>query len=77
MARKERKYYVVTVEGYGQFPIDMLRYDAAFPHTEEDSYRIMEQGKRVVNLLTQVAPTIPRWRSFNWDVAGTRKMGAQ
>jgi hypothetical protein len=72
---KEHKYLVVTVEGSGQFPIDMLRYDAAFPHTEPDSYTIMETGKRSVCLLTQIRPTEPRWESFGWKVVSTRKMG--
>lgn len=65
----------LTVEGAGEFPVDMLRYDAAFPHKEEDSYLIMERGKRKVSLLTQITPTQARWESFGWKVIATRKMG--
>jgi len=31
------KYYEVTVNGRGKFPLDMLRYSRAFPVTEADA----------------------------------------
>lgn len=70
-------YYVhkITVEGAGQFPIDMLRYDQAFPASEADSAIISQQAdQRVVNLERISGVNIPagatlgRWASFGWRV---------
>lgn len=71
------------VEGTGAFPIDMLRYDACFPATQEsavdmvltrhedpDQYR----AKRRVRLRSYAVvkanayPTEDRWKSFGWVV---------
>jgi hypothetical protein len=74
---KERKYNIVTVEGPGQFPIDMLRYDSAVPHKEEDSYAILEnRTHRTVNVLMEGEPTAPRWESFNWKVIKIRRIAS-
>jgi hypothetical protein len=37
-----KKHYRYRVTGIGQFPIDMLRYDCAWPSTSEDAGRISE-----------------------------------
>jgi hypothetical protein len=37
-ARRNTKTVLFTVEGAGSFPIDMLRYDACYPATEQDSW---------------------------------------
>jgi len=75
-----RRYrFVVTVTGSNPFPVDMLRYDAAFPRTEEDSHKIavdMYSGgmePRTVQVLTDQfwkhwTPAVDRWRSFGWRV---------
>jgi hypothetical protein len=67
MARS-RRYYVVMVEGSGQFPIDMLRYDRATPHQQSDASAIMEDGKRRLEVRMDDKPTVGRWESFGWRV---------
>lgn len=62
-----------TVHGFGEFPWDMLRYDACWPATEGDS-ALMEahhRERRSITLQTDSdsAPTIGRWNSFLWPVA--------
>jgi hypothetical protein len=62
-----------TVEGSGEFPFDMLRYDSCWPHTEQDSGLLTAEGKRQVQLDREVSsrrsvPTTARWESFNWRV---------
>lgn len=78
------KVTVFTVSGTLPFPLDMLRYDNAWPHTESDAMRIGEacdsrfrqarfkddkQYRWTVTLTTHAGdPTIGRWRSFGWEV---------
>lgn len=62
-----------TVRGSGVFPIDMLRYDHAWPFSEEDSHRCSIDWAgdlRDVELVTESAsaPTRGRWKSFTWEV---------
>jgi len=64
-----------TVEGRGDFPLDMLRYDRCFPRTGMDCDTITYTGEvRQVTLvaLNRVnrfwAPTEGRWLSFGWSV---------
>ena len=63
------------VEGHGQFPVDMLRYDACFPDSEIDSGKIDRSldgssiGTWRVRLMRFVwrksdVPTSDRWKSF-------------
>lgn len=71
-----RKLYVFTVAGWGEFPIDMLRYDSCWPHREsEDSVAIgashfprASTVMRQVTLIGIKAPTEGRWKSFGWSV---------
>jgi hypothetical protein len=66
---KSSEYGRFAVEGGGEFPLDMLRYDAAYPASESDSYRMRERGKRVVWLETKRERITPaRWASFCWKV---------
>jgi len=65
----------VVVEGCGNFPLDMLRYDSAFPATEHDAAIAQNyQDKRSVALVlrtkNKLAPTERRWQSFLWPVVG-------
>jgi hypothetical protein len=60
-----------VVKGRGTFPLDMLRYDEAFPRTEKDSWLMEAANTREVrnweiSLCTNArhAPTIDRWSSF-------------
>lgn len=62
-----------TVVGTGRFPIDMLRYDGAWPATGEAAGSIeasFEPGarKRQIKLRAINAPTEARWASFGWSV---------
>jgi hypothetical protein len=70
------------VRGRGPFPIDMLRYDSAWPDQATDAAAIADsferrpyvQGQRTepweITLLSadRTAPTIGRWDSFNVKV---------
>jgi hypothetical protein len=71
--------YVAT--GTGRFPLDMLRYDSAWPATEHDA-NILDthltcggtvpfegvQLKRA-QIDAHSMPAIDRWRSYGWHVA--------
>jgi hypothetical protein len=58
-----------VVEGGGEFPFDMLRYDNAWPATEQDSGLMPGYEKRRVTLFTITERlTVKRWESFNWTV---------
>lgn len=65
--------FTYIVEGSGQFPFDMLRYDQAFPTSENDSYLLTETGQRRISLssdflLCAESSSKLRWSSFNWTV---------
>jgi hypothetical protein len=67
--------YFYVVEGLGQFPIEMLRYDRALPASEQDAYIAMNPlgrppGRRRVVLVSHLPPTVARWESFTWKVDG-------
>lgn len=75
------KEFKVTVRGRSPFPLDMLRYDRAYPHTEKDSgelRRATETWSRedvTVVLVSKTDPRKPtghrsegRWNSFGWHV---------
>lgn len=65
-----------TVEGQGDFPLDMLRFDRCFPKTGFDASKIdwyQRIETRTIELVTHVRhnqswPGIDRWRSFGWKV---------
>lgn len=63
------KFFVV--KGRGHFPIDMLRYDEAYPRTESDSWKIENANTGdihdwEISLCTDLrrGPTVDRWSSF-------------
>ncbi len=67
------------VQGSGDFPVDMLRYDRCWPTsegvTEIGLSRFDDHRVRTVELCRIVFdkkafPTIDRWRSFAWEVVG-------
>lgn len=74
-------FYEFTVEGSGEFPFDMLRYDACYPKTQDD-VAAMTYGKpfrRSVRLChgfttNNFTPTIERWNSFLWAVKDTEQL---
>lgn len=68
-----------TVEGAGEFPLDMLRSDQCWPAGADDSARIAahhggadpgEVRGRMIRLETvaKYAPNRQRWLSFSWRV---------
>ncbi len=54
------------VEGSGDFPVDMLRYDRGRAMTPIPNHYHAKPYRVVVQL--QVSPTIRRWESFDWVV---------
>ena len=76
------KLTVITVQGIGNFPIDMLRYDCCFPQGSEDVGQIVYSAdyhlradallKKVPFKVTLVCAsgryTPGRWSSFGWKV---------
>jgi hypothetical protein len=66
--RCKAKYpFVYEVEGAGQFPDDMLRYDQA----DVIGWRLDDvTGQAIFKLRSERWPTEGRWRSFLW-VVGT------
>jgi len=69
--RTNTNVYEYTVEGFGHFPFDMLRYDCAYPKNQSD---VMHMIRRDINAVRQVTlrsfklPTEGRWNSFGWKV---------
>lgn len=71
-----------TVTGVGEFPMDMLRYDASWPSRGEDVTAITRslthrrgehsREKYTVRLNALRAPTEGRWFSFGWTVGYDR-----
>ena len=62
---------IFTVEGNGEFPLDMLRYDEAYPLRQEDARKITdsikgELRKWKINLGTESSKdvAVQRWNSF-------------
>jgi transketolase N-terminal domain/subunit len=76
-----------TVEGAGQFPFDMLRYDGSYPHQQTDSsameydqlFTALKDSRRQVTLekLCDVRvwePCRERWVSFGWKVTNVENL---
>jgi len=71
------KIYNYRVTGFAPFPVDMLRYDQAYPRHESESYKIVTgnlltphpEGVQVIELQGLRYPTEGRWESFGWSVA--------
>lgn len=67
---------VFEVQGSGEFPLDMLRYDNCVPYTGSDSTSIKddERAQRVVKLCRffivggRKEPEMRRWESFGWRI---------
>ncbi len=75
--------YATPVAGVLPFPIDMLRYDACWPASEEDSHLIEctlrhETDHRVLVTVyhRRYLLTAVRWESFGWSVVGPTDVAA-
>ena len=71
------KIYTYEVTGTGSFPLDMLRYDAAYPASPRAVDTLMDASRGfnatsgvrfTLRLRSHYPPTIERWRSFTWGV---------
>lgn len=65
------------VMGNGDFPFDMLRYDACWPVDSQSAAELdygdgLEDHRRIRRVklysINSSAPTIDRWKSFLWSV---------
>jgi len=73
---RPKESYSYQVVGTGDFPVDMLRYDCAYPADSEavvaiganGRIRRAEHGPRTVDLRSYSRPTPARWESFLWKV---------
>lgn len=70
-----RRDVYFTVEGEGEFPFDMLRYDGCHPATEPSSHKLntSRDERREVVLTSRSrqehwAPNKQRWERFGWSV---------
>jgi hypothetical protein len=73
-----QKQYEYVVEGVGSFPADMLRYDNAFPASEDDDKKVKAEDysgltwsrprRYRVRIIGKYPPTVERWKSFGWKV---------
>jgi len=61
--------YHYAVFGRGEFPYDMLRYDACWFRKQEDVLHMDTVGEeRLIKVTGYREPTIARWKSFGWLV---------
>jgi len=72
VTRNQRGVYAYTVQGRGDFPWDMLRYDRAYPLTDPSPSQYETDPKawttaRTVQIEGQDC-TPDRWASFLWTV---------
>ena len=70
IAERKRMYeHTYVVQGKGDFPTDMLRYDTSYPLDDINSYEGL-WGAALVHrgLIPDWTPTMERWRSFGWGV---------
>ena len=70
---RPREFYRYEVQGVGPFPLDMLRYDSAWPANQESASRMVTgrrepEGRRIITLASHHHPTEDRWSSFGWTV---------
>lgn len=66
-------HQVFKVQGKGAFPIDMLRYDYCYPHSEEDSRKVFLKGIRTIELVRRIdregtVPAAGHWLSYGWKI---------
>jgi len=73
-ARGIPRVWTFVVVGAGPFPIDMLRYDLAYPKSEsnasliESTFQPRNRATHSVTLVSSKRPTEERWGSFGWAV---------
>lgn len=65
--------FTFTVSGTGEFPVDMMRFERAWPRAPSDSKKIQESdpssGRFEVDLQSADPPSQKgRWGSFGWRI---------
>lgn len=73
MAKEYLKGITVRGGGASRFPIDMLRYDHAWPRAEKDARLIAntfdDSATQIeIELCSFNMPNRNRWSSFGWEV---------
>jgi hypothetical protein len=74
--RRPKIRYEYWVTGKGSFPLDMLRYDCAWPASGDDAPKIngnLWPSTRSIRMRSYQEPTVERWSSFGWT-CGTEKL---
>lgn len=74
MAQKIIRY---EVTGFGDFPVDMLRYDGVYPASEKDSGIIINSHESRTVEVEGRGCTVRRWDSFLWRVEPPYPVGAR
>jgi hypothetical protein len=76
LGEKQKYIHIAKVKGIGDFPFDMLRYDACFPAESEDAGAMYHYANREMRTVYVKAfseskahwPFTPkRWESFGWS----------
>lgn len=67
------RFYCYTVTGTDHFPLDMLRYDKAWPMDSHAVSLISDNDERSIRITSRDKPHDTRWASFGWRVTGTRR----
>jgi hypothetical protein len=69
------KFHLITVEGSGPFPIDMLRNNQCWPYETDDSALVQgcNDRMRIVRVKGTLTPNTKRWESFGWRVRESQK----
>lgn len=62
------RLYRFIVQGEGNFPLDMLRFDVCYPYQGKDVQALKGRGNREVELASHRKCTTDRWASFGWTV---------
>lgn len=73
MAKNNTRY--AAVAGFGDFPLDMCRYDYCYPVLQKDVVKAGERGHRAVVVRTDLNGRFEpaRWLSFMWTVIAESK----
>lgn len=76
LTTRPRHVYTYYATGRSAFPMDMLRYDEAWPVDVSDAAKLTRDGvdreewraTRSVKLCSYKEPTVERWLSFGWSI---------
>jgi hypothetical protein len=88
LKEKVMKRFIAEVTFKGEFPLDMLRHDGAYPETSEDVRKIRESfnprtrprgpvtvkiGTAIIGGVAVSAFTVARWNSFGCEVRNIKR----